>query len=218
MSDYLSTLAARSHDAQSTLQPRVSSLFEPLPETTPFSSNVNVDTNAESPFAEATQSASAPVASPRASSPFATPTAFPTPTPRPTTAPHEPLLNTQSTHLQLAVEPTESHALKTENSLHLPSERQPPIAPRMEAALPSHKNAIDPGSVFQPNITRRSEAPLPVEMPTQTAPTIKVTIGRIEVRAVMPSSPPTRRAHSTAASTTKLSIDEYLKQRSGGQR
>jgi hypothetical protein len=218
MSDYLSTLAARSHDAQSTLQPRVSSLFEPLPGTTSFSSNVNVDINAQSPFAEATPSFSAPVSSPQASLAFATPTAFPTATPRQTTAPDEPLLNTQSTHLQLAAEPTESHAVKAESSLHLPSERQPAIPSSLEAALPSHRNAIDSRSVFQPNITRRSEASLPMEMPTQTTPTIKVTIGRIEVRAVMSSSPPTKRSPTTAPSTTKLSVGEYLKQRSGGQR
>lgn len=53
------------------------------------------------------------------------------------------------------------------------------------------------------------------------APTIRVTIGRIDVRAVMPDSKqsprsaaaaPARKAHSP------LSLEEYLKQRNGGER
>jgi hypothetical protein len=45
-------------------------------------------------------------------------------------------------------------------------------------------------------------------------PTIQVTIGRIEVRAVMPSPPPARQR--SAPSTPKLSLQDYLKSRSGG--
>lgn len=48
-------------------------------------------------------------------------------------------------------------------------------------------------------------------------PTIKVTIGRIDVRAVMQKaeSTPVRRV---VPSKPKLSLDDYLKQRSGGER
>ncbi len=49
-----------------------------------------------------------------------------------------------------------------------------------------------------------------------TAPTIKVTIGRIDVRAVMQQTPsPQRRVTPTKP---KLSLDDYLKQRGGGER
>lgn len=48
-------------------------------------------------------------------------------------------------------------------------------------------------------------------------PTIQVTIGRIEVRAVtMP--PPPQAPRSRKKSQPSLSLDDYLKQRSGGQR
>lgn len=46
-------------------------------------------------------------------------------------------------------------------------------------------------------------------------PTIKVTIGRIDVRAVMQQTPSPKRI---AAPAPKLSLDDYLKKRRGGQR
>jgi hypothetical protein len=47
---------------------------------------------------------------------------------------------------------------------------------------------------------------------TQVAPTIKVTIGRIEVRAV---SPPQSQPQETALPAPKLSLDDYLKSLKG---
>jgi hypothetical protein len=46
-------------------------------------------------------------------------------------------------------------------------------------------------------------------------PTIRVTIGRIDVRAIMPA-PPARRS-APAQKQTALSLEEYLKRRSGGR-
>jgi hypothetical protein len=50
--------------------------------------------------------------------------------------------------------------------------------------------------------------------PTETNPAIQVKIGRVEVRAAAPASPPSRGAPQPAP---KLSLDEYLKQRNGGR-
>ncbi|EFH84853.1 hypothetical protein [Ktedonobacter racemifer] len=50
-----------------------------------------------------------------------------------------------------------------------------------------------------------------------SAPTIRVTIGRIEVRAVMPTKEATVGPPSTRP-RPKLSLDDYLKQQNGGQR
>ena len=49
---------------------------------------------------------------------------------------------------------------------------------------------------------------------TKTMPTIKVNIGRIEVRAVAQSTPPRQ---VTAKAQPKLSLEEYTKQRHGGR-
>ncbi|MGB9178810.1 MAG: hypothetical protein WCB68_06125 [Pyrinomonadaceae bacterium] len=55
-----------------------------------------------------------------------------------------------------------------------------------------------------------------------SSPTIRVTIGRIDVRAVMPDSKPAPRAAASSAPARKthgpLSLEEYLKQRNGGKR
>ncbi len=50
--------------------------------------------------------------------------------------------------------------------------------------------------------------------PTQPAPTIQVTIGRIEVRATAPVNPPSMQARPKSP---VMSLDEYLHQRGGGQ-
>ncbi|VVB53816.1 Uncharacterised protein [uncultured archaeon] len=53
--------------------------------------------------------------------------------------------------------------------------------------------------------------------PPSAEPTIKVTIGRVEVRAIMPSAPIAPASRSRTRSPT-LSLNDYLKQRNEGQR
>jgi len=55
-----------------------------------------------------------------------------------------------------------------------------------------------------------------LEVPRISAPTIRVTIGRLEVRAIMPSD--TRILPTPQRPKPRLSLDDYLKQRHGGQR
>jgi hypothetical protein len=60
-----------------------------------------------------------------------------------------------------------------------------------------------------PGLKTQSTTPETRENP----PTIHVTIGRIEVKATPPTAAPKRRA---SASPT-MSLDEYLRRRSGGE-
>jgi len=55
-----------------------------------------------------------------------------------------------------------------------------------------------------------------VEAPEATAPTVRVSIGRIEVRAVFPEQP--QRQPPPLPRNPALSLSEYLKQRDGGMR
>jgi hypothetical protein len=49
-----------------------------------------------------------------------------------------------------------------------------------------------------------------------STPTIRVTIGRIDVRAITPPAPPPRPKQARPGPT--LSLDDYARQRKGGER
>jgi len=78
-------------------------------------------------------------------------------------------------------------------------ENGPAPTPYSEAAGPGERRGVTPASLR-----------------AQPASTIKVTIGRVEVRAILNESQP-RRPESVKAKP-RMTLDEYLKQRNGGQR
>ncbi|GAA0764043.1 hypothetical protein GCM10009107_49700 [Ideonella azotifigens] len=96
-----------------------------------------------------------------------------------------------------------------------------PTQPKPSAASPAHA-ATPPRLALPPalsprNAARRQAATAPQPAPRAVVPElppIKVTIGRIEVRAVTgaPSTP-----RSTTSAAPRLSLDQYLRNR-GGQR
>lgn len=94
-----------------------------------------------------------------------------------------------------------------EDAISRPGTMQPPVAPAIVALRPE---AISP--VLQPQAVITSN-PQPIATP---APEITVTIGRVDVRAVVTSSAPVIRSESRR--TTNSSLDQYLKQRSEGRR
>jgi hypothetical protein len=73
-----------------------------------------------------------------------------------------------------------------------------------------------PGVIAQPRVRRVADVPVPGQAPPGAmpapAPTVQVTIGRIEVRAAPPAPAPAQRATRPAPMT----LDEYLRQRKGG--
>ncbi len=81
----------------------------------------------------------------------------------------------------------------------------PLVVPRIVRQQPDHHQERDPR---QPHLSA----------PEPPAPTIRVAIGRIEVRAITPPPAPPARRETTARSGPPLSLDDYLKQRNGGQR
>jgi hypothetical protein len=68
----------------------------------------------------------------------------------------------------------------------------------------------------EPRVTRYAEAEDEAESrhAPNVAPTINVTIGRLEVRAVAPA--PVAVARRQSAPTPPTSLDHYLRQRAGG--
>jgi hypothetical protein len=85
------------------------------------------------------------------------------------------------------------------------------------ASTPSHTLLISPSPDQERGSHLNRAAPLPPapEAEAPAAPTIKITIGRVDVRAMMPDQEAPRPA--PAARNTALSLDEYLKRRSGGK-
>jgi hypothetical protein len=128
---------------------------------------------------------------------------------------------TSETHLETAQLPSPSSDPRSAAPpLGLPADLpgiQPKIIPerieitRLERQLPLPANGsqIVP-SLDLPRLKTQSTTPEAQEQP----PTIHVAIGRIEVKAAPPVAAPKRRA---SASPT-MSLDEYLRRRSGGER
>lgn len=68
---------------------------------------------------------------------------------------------------------------------------------------------------IKPNVTTGHAQSLNIEAPAQEAPSsIRITIGRVDVRAIMPQPQPAAPARQSTASRS-LSLDEYLKKRNG---
>jgi len=90
---------------------------------------------------------------------------------------------------------------------HNPSAQTPPTSLRHSA--PVVPRSITPRAAA-PSLARSEQAEA-----GDSAPRIKVTIGRVEVRAVMPATPPARPARSAPASP---SLEDYLKKGERGAR
>ena len=87
-------------------------------------------------------------------------------------------------------------------------------ASRPEGRQPTEHAAVP--ALLQPKVTLAEREPFPVRPQAPApAPTIQVSIGRIEVRATpAPKAPARERSAAPAA----LSLEDYLKQRSRGER
>jgi hypothetical protein len=120
--------------------------------------------------------------------------------------------------------PTDASSVKSESALSLIStaERESQTAPEQDirGPEPSPVAATSARVVAQPHVTQYVEPagliPIgPVPRP-EPAPTIQVTIGRVEVRAMPPTPRPSEKQRPK---TPVMSLDEYLSRRaSGGDR
>jgi hypothetical protein len=132
-----------------------------------------------------------------------------------------------------ALSPVTTRASHTINSHSLAHPLADEQGPKAMNVLTERKSSSDPLAQTSPDSLLRPRVSPAPSFPTQQAaidnlprernnsqapqPTIQVTIGRIEVRAVtMP--PPPQAPRSRKKSQPSLSLDDYLKQRSGGQR
>ncbi len=93
--------------------------------------------------------------------------------------------------------------------------RVPPAAdPRERAAPPVRPPPTPEPSRVIPTVRVTSDMPVG----DMQAPAVRITIGRIEVRAVMPQPPAPLPKPVHPSNSSAISLDEYLKQRSGAGR
>jgi hypothetical protein len=110
----------------------------------------------------------------------------------------------------------------------MPRELARRSSPPVEAESEIHEPPIRPQTTLPKSLSPESEpatsrrAQVEIRAPRQSEsdhaasrPVVRVTIGRVEVRAVMPPSAPVA---APAAPSPKLSLDEYLRQQSGRPR
>ena len=87
---------------------------------------------------------------------------------------------------------------------------------RLSAIPTVHPRIISPVAPWTPTAMGQRAAESQLEGPaSELPPAVHVTIGRIEVRAVMEQPPPHKR---TSSPMPKLSLDDYLKQRNRNKR
>jgi hypothetical protein len=100
-----------------------------------------------------------------------------------------------------------------------PSPRIPHAVP---AAIPATRSTALVTVVGQPHVAPYVEPRVPAPAPTEPLmtsaplPTIRVTIGRLEVRAITPPVPQKPSATQVPRAPL-LTLDEYLKQRNEGR-
>ena len=93
---------------------------------------------------------------------------------------------------------------------------QPRVVPApigVQPTPPHAQSVASTPSIIQP--ARRATPATIAPQPAASTPTIHVTIGRIEVRA---TPPPSRQTQSKSAPVPTISLDDYLRGRSGGRR
>ena len=103
-------------------------------------------------------------------------------------------------------------------------ETLPPVpSPGAQASLDTSEDASPPiaPSMVRPQLDgylERGPQEPRVAAPESSEPAIRVTIGRIEVRAITPPPMPPAERITPAPPGPELSLDDYLKQHNGGQR
>ena len=241
MSDYLNNLVARSLSVADVVQPRVPHLFEqsaaatPVP-AEPYSANESVaetmvtteapKASYETPVAQLNPEVATPLLEQFRPAPITQATV---PPPAPAIA--EPVTEMPTRNIEPAQESSMSpvpprvpvtqqqrtlthHTTKVAEAAVTPtigpSHRNPSVTVRRsERVTPNHKPHV-PISPAAPLVNSQHNHAEP------QLPPIKINIGRVDVRAIMPAAPPS--VPGSPRPKPALSLESYLKQREEGKR
>jgi hypothetical protein len=124
-------------------------------------------------------------------------------------APTVPFSSTLSGHVAPPPEPASMSQQPAEAALGAPAQPQPAVVRPIVSALRPEANHHGAA------LAALDRSQLEPGLRSGTAPSIRVTIGRIDVRAVMPPAPPARRAPPAAAKPAQ-GLEDYLRAGKGG--
>ena len=223
MNNYLDNLAARTLQLSPVVRPRLPSLFEPSSMAAGHTSAVHED---ESSTVSASDGRSAlPLARPRAEFERGSRTNFienennnnAGPAAAVTLQAHEGTLSAP----QIRAQPASQGIRREPSSIHgvtATSKKKTAASEPRELLEAMAMRALAFGVADSEVRRARAKLPAPNEaaaLEPETTPTISVTIGRVEVRAVypQPQAQPARRVHPAP-----MSLDEYFKKRSEGRK
>ena len=226
MSDYLNNIVARSLSVADVVQPRVPHLFEqsaavsPVP-AEPFSAGESVaetmitgdapQPSHQTPVAQLNHEVATPLLEQFRPTPVTQATIRP---PAPAVAepvPEMPTRNAEPAH-ESSMTPVPSQAQGTEQQRtiihHITKAAGPTIGP---SPVPVHRPRVTPN--HKPHVPI---SPAASSQHEQQLPPIKINIGRVDVRAIMPAAPPV--VPASPRPKPALSLESYLKQREEGKR
>jgi hypothetical protein len=226
MADFLTRLAERTLGVAQLVQPIIAPIFAPEPAPTREVLTVQHEERAlEAPTAEADQSVMGDGSSPS----FLPAEGRSVPIHRPLHFNQDVYAHPERVKYIVRGASTDQENLTRSNVPAVESG----IVPAQDAAAPTPSivpsttipgptsNAASPDTYLPTNWTpftrTDSEALQALQQREASVPSIRVTIGRIEVRAIMPAKEPAARP-PTRRPGPKLSLDDYLKQQNGGQR
>jgi len=212
MSDYLTSLAARALGVADVARPR-RSMFEPpqgAPELVAASEPVRTSSLGDAP-AERSEDAGASTAPPSA--------AVPEPAPQPSLRVEQPsaletpakplrreplLASARRRTLPATAVPVAAAEVTAEPATSAPNEVEVREPDRAEAAPSVPRRRTDPPFASRPLLAARP----PRGTEAVSPPTVRVTIGRVDVRAVVPEQPPEPKRKRRPA--PRMSLNEYL--------
>lgn len=241
MSDYLKNLVERTLDPSRVVQPRLASRFEPQGTFAAFDLDTGEgETEPAEPAVEARAEARRAEATPRAESAprtraehFAAPSV---PERRPDALPHEQrpapaserAPNPPTTAMTFAEREAPRPTVTSVEAGKSPARAEASI--KVSDAVRESRPAPESGTAQKPRVVEPRLSPLPKVFEGQSphvpaaddagreeaAPTIRVTIGRVDVRAVAAPAREARRAPEPQRPS--LTLEDYLRRRGGGSR
>jgi len=204
MGDFLGNIAARSLDSAPAVQPRPVSLFEPVHREGMLGAGVGNPGGGMEGIAEPDQGEFAAEQVRR----------DPVPVRRSRIEFSETVLNAESVRMSLHATRPQREYEQENRSAEMPLEDgeqdRPRIQPFIERMTP-HPPGVPVSWQGAPPSSRTTEA---IHTQPSPGPTVRVTIGRIEVRAAPRAASPQRRRPAPKT----MSLDEYLGKRNEGER